>query len=245
MKNRFAALSGVALVGALLSPAADGAVMVNHSLSTTAPSEPATFSTMSIATLDAANTGVGATRELSQTFSVDSSINVTSMTFRTAGPTGGQLYFKIFAVPGDTPGDADTNVFPEGANTLPNAYYNSSPLVEYDYTVTTSDAEWLTISFTGDPLAFNAGQLYQVQFSDGLDTADNSNIPNLLGFRLSTADAYAGGRAYSTRDDNGNPATIADDDLFLSITGTPVPEPASLALVGLGGALMLTRRKRA
>ena len=244
MNTRFAAICGVALGATLLYPSAEAAVVVAATASTTAPTA-GTFQTMGVSDITTGRTGIPVTRDVSQTFSLGESITLESMIVNYGGPTNNTSYeMRLYAVPGESPAGPNQD-------TLPSVFYNASPIVSASFNVTTatypnSSDNWLTFSFSGDPVTLSAGQLYQFQLTDGdVDSSVTGDVPNILGIRVKQSDIYTGGRVYNTDDDNGNISNVAGYDMFLQVNGTPIPEPASMVLIGLGGALVLMRRNPA
>lgn len=108
-------------------------------------------------------------------------------------------------------------------------------------------ADWFTWIFDS-PVALSANTAYgiDVEHSTGDDWGNGITY-----FRHNNADNIAGGHWYTRGD--GDPGTFSDytktgrDFVFhADLTATAIPEPASLAMLGLGSVVMLVlvRRRR-
>lgn len=108
-------------------------------------------------------------------------------------------------------------------------------------------ADWFTWIFDS-PVALSANTAYgiDVEHSTGDDWGNGITY-----FRHNNADNIAGGHWYTRGD--GDPGTFSDytktgrDFVFhANLTATAIPEPASLAMLGLGSVVMLVlvRRRR-
>lgn len=93
---------------------------------------------------------------------------------------------------------------------------------------------WMKFKFSGDPIALNAG-LNTFSFDASNEVSSGFAFTPLFANNLNP---YAGGTATGVPANN---ATSGDD---LGFAVTLVPEPSSLALLGLGG-LLIARRRRA
>ena len=98
---------------------------------------------------------------------------------------------------------------------------------------------WMRFDFTGDPIALNAGS---ISFS----FAASNEVSSTQAFAFApmytnNSGAYAGGSGTGAFYSVGGSAV--DDDLAFVVT--VIPEPGSLALLGLGGLCVLRRRRHA
>lgn len=91
-----------------------------------------------------------------------------------------------------------------------------------------ADFTFIPFDFSGNTLT--PGQVYTFRLVGGPDMRG--------GFRRQFPGTYAGGMLYYNFG-GSNP----DQDYAFQIVGTPVPEPASLAIMGLGGLAILLRKR--
>ena len=97
--------------------------------------------------------------------------------------------------------------------------------------------EWYNVSFTWTPTSGTTGNFVATGTSS--DSSSNWAITE-TGFTFDSNEAYFG---FGSADYFGSLSVATYDNI--EITGTEVPEPGSLALMGLGGLMMLKRRRRA
>ncbi len=90
-------------------------------------------------------------------------------------------------------------------------------------------------TFTVTPTAFASGDLAAVQ--DAINDGDFTNLN--LNFNIPEGGNGDGGGVFGFDADN----TVTFDNVSLIGPGSPVPEPTSLALLGLGGLAALRRRR--
>jgi hypothetical protein len=96
---------------------------------------------------------------------------------------------------------------------------------------------WMYFTFDS-PITLNANTTYGLD----LQTAASPNFYfEMAGDNL---DVYSGGSAYSTTRAGATPTINTGDHVF-DVSLTETPEPSALALIGLGGLVVLLRRRSA
>lgn len=163
--------------------------------------------------------------------SIPSTVYLQELSFqRTSSTTGlgtGAAYIHVydaFAVDGDnTP------------STIGNLVAVSSSTVDLG---AVGPNETMTWTFANDAIAKGTSYAYVLATNTTAATvADSSNLKTAA-FELDTGNPYTGGQAYRA---NG---TTSDWDNAFELKTSTIPEPGSLALLGLGG-LLIARRRRA
>lgn len=114
----------------------------------------------------------------------------------------------------------------------------SSTTVDFS---TTGAGVLLTWSFDGtDAITKGTGYHYVLATNTSAATVGDSSNLTTQGFRLTTGDPYAGGQAFRA---NGTTSDW-DNEFTLKTSTEAVPEPSSTALLGLGGLVLIFRRRK-
>ena len=176
----------------------------------------------------------------SANFSVDQDLN--SITFNKGELGGGSatLYMDIYAI-----GTANVATLDFSNNTeTANLTYLGSSTNAIDYTALVGDAnppgDTMTWTFAGVTLPRDVS-LFAVFSSNGVSG-------NYVGTSVNIINSGAAIFTNTTNADSdplfGGDAESSSQDNFYSIEVTDIPEPGSLALLGLGGLLITARRRR-
>lgn len=149
-------------------------------------------------------------------------------TFWNVNTAGAQLTFRLLDPVGDTILASSSYTI---TGTEPNNFGGNVGINNV------GTGTWMYFTF-GSPITLSANTSY------GLDVQAAAS-PN---FYFETAgdntDVYAGGSAYTTTRTGSTPTINTGDHVF-DVSLTPVPEPSTLALIGLGGLAVLLRRRSA
>ncbi len=107
------------------------------------------------------------------------------------------------------------------------------------------DGTWQNFWFVID----NAANTYSVYYTTGTDGATAADLLGTadLAFATATADDLNAFAIATTVNRNNDPLLV--DDMYIDTTGAnlgnPIPEPATMSLLALGGLAVLRRRRRA
>ena len=170
------------------------------------------------------STRVSSTATKGQTFSLASETDITAFTFQLEGEAGdawdadGSLTLSIY--------NLDGGGLPTGA-----ALFSESGTLPGTIDAPEGYNDFLTIT-PGSTWNLAAGS-----YGLAISTSDAD-----LRFELTTEDAYSAGNLITNT--GSWAANTSGTDLAFAIEGNVVPEPGSLALIGLGGLCLIKRRRR-
>ena len=99
----------------------------------------------------------------------------------------------------------------------------------------------LTTDLRNGPNITTVQQLEAADFTPRANNPSNAADQGVIGFDLDDFGYLAGESVSSITFNNGS--TISSDPVLV-LGVQAVPEPGSLALIGLGGMLMMTRKRR-
>ena len=245
--SRFALTCGLA-TAALTTASASAEVIATVGVTPTGPFAVQTVPTVSTSYDEI--TGNQISRDDAQTFVVDESITLDAISVVFLNAQGDDLDYvvRLYEVPANTTPDNG----PPPSYPIPSVEFEAESTLLVEQTLTTSEAytavgstnTFLRFDFTdADAVQLDPGTLYQFQVTDGVYSGPGTNPNNIFGLRVATDDPYAGGFFYTSNDDSGNPLDQIGRDLIMYVEGTPVPEPTSLAGLGLLGLAALRRRR--
>lgn len=231
MKHKVTCLAVPAALATLLAGQASASVLVEAATDFTAGA------TVLVTWDTAQAVGAKSNRDLIQTFEVASATDLAALelTISSAGD-GISTTLRLFDTGADLAGN-ETSVDTAGWSELIN---ESVTFDSADATASSSAARLIWTLASSQSLV--TGQTYALMVDD------SGSSTNAFQWRYDNiaSDAYADGRAYlsgsgTTWDQiNGAPG---GQQIDLGLAIVPIPEPGSLALLGLGSLLILGRRK--
>ncbi|MGC3957762.1 MAG: PEP-CTERM sorting domain-containing protein [Verrucomicrobiota bacterium] len=179
------------------------------------------------------NYGGASLFSLGQSWTATTSGNLTRLQIAISGTA--PVSFNVSLYDGGTSGWADitSGTYTPGGNVSANLFADTSVQTWQQFTLQGATAGVLDFSLSGaDQVSIIAGHQYIFEISS------TSNPNGMVWYRGSLP--YAGGSAFRQR----SPLNGAVRDMTLAATVVTVPEPASAALLGMGGLLVVNHLRR-